>query len=99
MTASGNNRPLLSHTFLWLTHRLILQISQTRHPLADDNQRLRETVQARLDEKVLQCDTLLAEKTKLEREHQNLTIKVTDVNKRVSIATLTFAANVLTNSY
>jgi len=54
-------------------------------PALDDNQRLRENVQARLEEKTSEFDTLIKEKTQLDRDYQMLTIKVKDSERKARL--------------
>ena len=48
----------------------------------DDNLRLRENVQARLDEKTTEFDNLLKQKTQLDRDYQMLSHKVKESEKK-----------------
>ena len=49
---------------------------------SDDNLRLRENVQARLDEKTTEFDNLLKQKTQLDRDYQMLSHKVKESEKK-----------------
>ena len=50
---------------------------------SDDNQRMREDAQSSLEDKTQQYDVLKEEKTKLEREHRTLTMKIRDSDKKM----------------